>query len=483
MREVQNSELTQQVRLTDGMPDIGRVLTAWGQVVVRSKQWRSDAATVSGGVMAWILYAPEDGSEPRSVDVWVPFELSWELPQTERDGVVQVVPLVRFVDSRTLSARKMMLRIGIAAKAEALVSGETEVFRAEEAPEDVELLKNTYPLLLPREAGEKIFQFDEELTLPASVPALERILAYSVQPEVSENKVMANKVVFRGSCALHIVYSSPDGRVQTWDFELPFSQIAELEGEYGTDARADICPVVTSLELDKGDDGLLRVKCGVVAQYLVHDRQLLELTQDAYSPVRQVELRQQTLSLPALLEMRREVLSVEQSLPGQEGETVDIAFFPDFPRQHGSADSIELEIPGLFQVLYRGEDGALQSANARWEGALSLPIGEDAHVDVIVSPIGRPVTKPSADGMMLGAQVALHLDTTAEGGMPMLTGLTLGEVQQPDPARASLILRRMGTEGLWDLAKSCGSTVEAIRSANALQEEPEPGRMMLIPIR
>ena len=35
VEEVKNVEITQELRLTDGMPDIGRVLTAWGQVMLR----------------------------------------------------------------------------------------------------------------------------------------------------------------------------------------------------------------------------------------------------------------------------------------------------------------------------------------------------------------------------------------------------------------------------------------------------------------
>ncbi len=45
-------------------------------------------------------------------------------------------------------------------------------------------------------------------------------------------------------------------------------------------------------------------------------------------------------------------------------------------------------------------------------------------------------------------------------------------MEEPDPARPSLILRRTGEGGLWELAKACGSTVEAIRSANGLEAEP-----------
>ena len=59
--QLRTQEQTLEVRLTDGMPDIGRVLGAWGQVIVRGKEWNSDHMAVSCGVMAWVLYTPEDG--------------------------------------------------------------------------------------------------------------------------------------------------------------------------------------------------------------------------------------------------------------------------------------------------------------------------------------------------------------------------------------------------------------------------------------
>ena len=49
--QVQSQEQTQEVRIPEGMPDIGTVLACWGQIVLRGKEWRSDAAGISGGVM------------------------------------------------------------------------------------------------------------------------------------------------------------------------------------------------------------------------------------------------------------------------------------------------------------------------------------------------------------------------------------------------------------------------------------------------
>ena len=64
----------------------------------------------------------------------------------------------------------------------------------------------------------------------------------------------------------------------------------------------------------------------------------------------------------------------------------------------------------------------------------------------------------------------------------MLTGMELGEMRPKNPEQPSLILRRADHSRLWDIAKKSGSTMDAIRRANALAGEPEPGQMLLIPI-
>ena len=78
----------------------------------------------------------------------------------------------------------------------------------------------------------------------------------------------------------------------------------------------------------------------------------------------------------------------------------------------------------------------------------------------------------------------LCLDTvaTTDAGVEMVTGLELGEITPPAADRPSLILRRIGEESLWDMAKYYGSTEDAIRSANGLTDEPIPGQILIIPV-
>jgi hypothetical protein len=83
---------------------------------------------------------------------------------------------------------------------------------------------------------------------------------------------------------------------------------------------------------------------------------------------------------------------------------------------------------------------------------------------------------------VLGNDLVVELCATSEKGLSMVTAMELGQLQQPDPDRPSLLLRRTDSSDLWTKAKSCGSTVSAIMQANGLLQEPEQGRMLLIPV-
>ena len=481
-RGIRNTEVSQEIRLPEGMPDIGRVLTTWGQVMLRSKEWQDGTVTVTGGVKAWTLYAPEDGTEPRSVESWIPFQLRWEAEDVGREGPVRVLPLLRFADSRSISARKMMIRAGVGAMVQALYSKGTEVYEPVELPEDVQILKNSYPVRLHSEAGEKTFLLDEELMLQDSAGA-EKLLSSTVFPEITEKRVLADKIVFKGTAHVHLVCRNSEGKVHSTDLEVPVSQFAELDGSYDGDTEADICMAVTSLETDLAEPGKLFIKCGMVAQYLIDQRKMLELVQDAYSPLRQVDLSEMLLELPVVLDERRETVAVEQTVAGQNGQVADAVFLPDFPRHNRHDGEVELEMHGLFRMLIYGEDGSLQGINSRWEGSRSVNAADNTNLTVSVQPVGRVQTMAGMDAMVISTQVMVRQQTGTGDSIPMVTGLELGQPREAGDARPSLVLCSCGMESLWDLAKRCNSTVDAICAANGLSAEPVHDRILLIPVK
>lgn len=482
VRDIRTEEQTQEIRLGDGMPDVGRVIGAWGQVILRGKEWRGDCVILSGGVMAWVLYAPEDGSEPRCLDTWLPFKMKWDLPEHILDGEIRANCLLRSVDGRSISPRKVMARSVVSVQIGVLCPGEAELFVPGTVPEGVQLLKRSYPLRLLREAGEKTFQMDEELPLKDSEPVPEKIFCSRLQPRITDRKVLGDKVVFRGSGKLRLLGRTEDGQLHTWEFELPFSQIAQLGEAYGPDAGAELLMGVTSLEPELEGEGKLRVKCGLVGQYLVDQRETVELVEDAYSIGREMDIHIQEPEIPAVLDSRTENIFGEQKLPADASRVVDCLFLPEQPRMRQTDTGVNMEIPGLFQVLYYGEGGELMASSVRLEMDRAVEAAPNVRVEGEVLAPQSPEISLGDGSLDLSVELLVQLVSSTRQGMAQVAAMTLGEEKKPDPARPSLILCRAGNKSLWQMAKANGSSVEAIRQINGLQEEPEQGRMLLIPV-
>lgn len=480
-REAQSQEQTQEVRITDGMPDIGSITGAWGQVILRSKEWQSDGMTISGGTMVWVQYMPEEGGEIQCIESWLPFQMRWNFPETQYDGKILTQCILRSVDARSTSARKLMLRTNVSVLGWALENRECMTFAPKAVPEDVQLRMVTYPMQLPAEAGEKAFSLEETLNLPPSVPKMEKLMAYHLQPEITEEKMMGDKVVFRGTAVLHTLYLADDGGQYAWDFDLPFTQYSELEGEYGEDAQVLLWPCVTALELDREGENLT-MKAGLVCQYKISHRTMVEVAEDAYSPRRSVVCQYQDLELPGILECKTQTIRIQQNSPVDGMRLTDVQLLPQPVTVSNEDHQAVMPLSGTFQMLYYDMEGNPSTAAQKWEDSMTVPTGDDSRMEATFWPAGKPQGSMMSGSVQLSGEGKIMMETVSSGAIPMVTNLELGELQEADPRRPSLILRRAGGQSLWELAKECGSSVESIRDANGIQTEPEAMQMLLIPV-
>lgn len=478
--ETREQEQTQEVRLPEGMPDIGNILGAWGQPLMRSKEWNADSVTASGGVMAWVLYAPADGSEPRMVEVWLPMSLRWNMAGTGKMGSIRCQWLLKGVDGRVLSARKLMVRANVSVQAEALEPWEEELSIAAQIPEDVQLLSNTYPARLVMEAGEKAFLLDDEVSFSAGEAMPERLVSVTMTPDLTEQRVSGGKAVFRGNGNFRIVYQDDQGKIHSRSHQTAFSQLADLDKDYEKDAQLSVTLALSGLEPELVD-GRLRLKCSVVAQYSVSDLMLLELTEDAYSPSRKVSAQVRQLQLPMVLDRCGDQVRFACALDGT-GQIVDVSVMAEQPALRRAGELCELVCGGQVQVLFYDDNGTLQGRNTRWNTGWELPASVDAEILGMMVQLPEPQVSAGVDQIQVNGELMLEAQTLAHTPLNMVSGLELGEMRSPDAARPSLILRRAGEGSLWDLAKATGSTVEAIRTANDLEEEPIDDRMLLIPV-
>ena len=475
--EVESREQTQEVRLTDGMPDIGCVLACWGQVLIRGKEWRAGGITVNGGVMAWVMYMPEDGSQPQRMETWLPFQLKWDFDMPMQDGVLCVQPFLVSMDARSTSARKMMVRACVDVSLQARIRDVAENYVPDELPEDICVLENTYPMMLPAEGGEKHFTLEEIFEKQTPMVEADKILYYNMAVKVTDQKLLTDKLIFRGSAALKVLYMDQDGRICRWSEEVPFSQYTELDHDYTDHAESVVCVAITNLELDKNAEGKFVLKAGLLGQYTIYDRVDITVIEDAYSLKHKVQLQTTKLNLPAVLDVVPETIYVQQPIENMPGLVADVEFYPGLPQMYRDETGISGELFGAFNILGHDNSGQVNSAVVQWSNSWRLPADPSAKSEVHLF----------AENVCIGngcAEAEIHLTAYlhADRDMPVVTGLEISEDVITSQGRPSLILCRKGECSLWDLAKMAGSTVEAIERANDLTQEPESDKMILIPV-
>lgn len=476
--QAQTQEQVQEVKLSDAMPDIGRVLGCWGQPLVRSKEWRSDGMSISGGVMAWVLYAPEDGSEPRCLDAWIPFQMKWNFPKTDRDGAIRTCVSIKAMDCRSISARKLMIRSAISVFGEALEPTDVPIFAPESLPEDIQLLQMSYPMEIPQEAGEKPFALEEEVSLTGN---FHKIVSCEIYPRITEQKVLADKLVFRGICRLHMLYMAGEGEIKQAMPEISFSQFADLDNSYGNNALSSILLLPTGMELEQDHEGKLQLKCSMAAQYVIYDRINVNVVEDAYSVNRKVAPVMAELQLPVRLEHISQNISYDHTISADAQTVLDAAAYWEQPTVRQTEDTASVVLPVQYQVLFTDGEGSPQWGTGRGEEVWEIPSDNGNSVFACMS-CSQPRASTRGDSIDISGEMTVEADIFSNTGIPMVTGLEVGEMEEPDPNRPSLVLCRMGDCRLWDIAKTYGSTVKGIEEINGLQQEPLNDQILLIPV-
>lgn len=483
IHQICSQEETQDVKLPDSMPDVSEVLGAWGQILIRTKEWRNHQVEVSGGIMAKILYKAEGTDEPQCVESWVPFQLRTRSHTEEIDCAINVHCFLRFADARSVSARKIIFRAGISGVIDCYVKRDIHTYIPEELPEGVYIKEEKYPVIVAAECGEKTFSIDEEFLVPASVKTIEKIIRYTSRIEIVDKKVISEKVVFRGCCVCNVLFVSDDGTVNQWEFDHQFSQYSELNQEFEPDAPISIIPAITGLEMEMSEDGKLHLRAGILCQYVVYTGMYLHIVEDAYSIRNDLKAECEDVVIPSVLDSVQESIRIEQMLDCNATNVVDAVCYFDVEPAVRNVSDYEIRVNCQFQILYYDSEGMLKSFSVQGESTNNLSVDQDALVNGIVYQSGKPLMIKTGDSWMVSASCLADITVLGNSGLPMVTALEIGEPLKSDDSQPSLILRRVGSESIWDIAKHYGSDPDALKEANLLDGEPQSGTVIIIPVK
>ena len=480
-----SQEETLESIVPDACPDISRIVSAVGKVFLKDKELGEGSLRLSGTARVTVLYIPEGEAALRSLEVSIPFQCVRDDPQFHSGCPVQAVVHAASADARTVNPRKMLVRVNLAVWAAAYQQERRELSCDVACGEGDGLEKLLSPCksCAISNVSEKVFTFSDVLRPPASKPEIDELLLYRVELGSMDAKFIGKKLVLKGDIQLIALYRGGEDLTQI-RFELPYSQILDL-GEVPEEAEPEVAVTLKSADC-RLRDGELEVTLEALAQAALWVRQSVTLISDAYCVKRPVDVERTPVRLCTMAERtsRRETARklCESGIPAKQvlDCVVSVTSLTNVPTQGGA----EFTAQATASILYLSEDDALCGVDVDVPITCHAELPEGCSCTCGCRPVGEPIAVPVTGGLEVRFEAEFAWTTVREEQVNCVTDLKPSAIQDVG-ARPSVVIRRVEQgEALWDVAKSCRSTVKDICSANSLPSNEAPaGALLLIPTR
>ncbi len=467
-------DCTAESVVPDTQEDILRILGTAGFAAVRTKNAADGVVSVTGEVMASVLYVPESGEGAAALSVNVPFSFE---QRCCAEGEVLPVASVRLMalEARLLNPRKVLVRATVCVETVLYASSRLLWYSPDEGGAGACLRVKTAvaSVSVVTAVTEKTFLVSDVLPLPAGKPAPAKILGTASVLRVTDAQSVGGKLIVKGMVRTVAHYLSAEGGLECVSAETAFSQLVETGG--GTDFT--VTPLLTDAFVERlsAVDGSspLSLEVHGVLQVAVREKREIEYITDAYCVGRPLTAERAMLTAetdPACAVTRaaaRGQFELQRPCTG----VVSVNVLAGAAAAQDGKASVSLTA----ELLYLADGGGLYGER------FSLTAAADCDGGAIAVAGAEAVAVPAGMSVELRAQVDFTLTTAGSVQLAVVSALSSPD-DVPPRTRPSVTVIRTGETDLWTLAKAFGADEDEILRCNGLEEREIPqGVILLIP--
>ena len=478
-------EVTESI-VPDSYPDVSRIICAVGDAYITSKQITNGNTKIIGKACVNVLYVPEGELFPRSITLNLPIQCSGDYSQVKETDMIHCSVLSASVESRLVNPRKLFIKgeFKINIRVYSRNSAEVVCDLADEKNGTLQKLQAEYTHHAISAVLEKPFLFTDTLRQSASKPAMEELLYCQTYPGIVDGRYIGKKLVCKGEINLCALYRS-GSEVTKATFELPFSQILEMEGSFD-EGEPDVAIILKNVECYV-KDGELEIAVEALIQATLWSHRNVILLRDIYSTAvpMDVERSMNTLCSDADKSSRKEAVRkfCESGIPAKQvlNSTVQLSQLTTQTRAGGAEYGADAGV----DILYLSEDDAMCCVHYTIPVVCNIEFSEGCACICSCRPVGEVVAVPVTGGFEVRLEVDFLWQIMKYETVPSVSAVRESKSPVNNDQKPSLIIRRvMEGESLWDIAKSCSSTIHDICIANEMASEAAvPGSMLLIPTK
>lgn len=480
--------------LPDYFPDIFRLVKCSITPSVISQNISGDSLSYELLADIRILYCSENSPVLRCISQKMTFSKSLQLSQTPVKPVVTLTPKTDHINCRVVNQRRIDLRGAVSVKIR--VTGESirevicDIFGM-----NAQIKKTPSEFASKKISAFRTLSTAEDFGLnPSNQPVISVARVFAV-PEITDKKIIANKLVVKGEAKISVLYSSETGP-ETMKYSLPFSQIVDMDGldeTYSCTVRAETasCDVIPSTD-ENGDSKILKCELRINLSCLAVKSIPTEFVTDVYSTSYPCEFASSKLKIHhaplEICENIQKTVSVEN-----EGSFECVYDSWCTPKNINTAVNVPekcLIVSGMAEycVMVKGENGipAVTERSEAFEHRIPVDnISEYSRADIDVTLTDCTYTISSSDSISVKADMkisgCLYNTSECEAVTEVTFDDSVRKVRDGDYA----LKLYYGVEGedVWEIAKRYSTSVKAIMEENDLESERlSDSGMLLIPI-
>lgn len=466
----------------DSFPDVARIVSAAGKAFLKEKETGEGTLRLTGAVCVNVLYIPEGEESVRALEVTLPFQCSKDCPDLHQGMPVHGEVTAAFSDARIINPRKILVRSSLLCSVCAYEKERMELTSDVNGCQEncVEKQFSHYKCNVISELSEKAFAFSDVLRQAASKPEMEELLTFRAELGNVDGKVIGKKLVCKGDLQLVVLYRSGTDIVPA-RFELPFSQIVELMNAT-EEGVPELSVVLKSAECRLQDGGLEVVAEGLI-QCAVWVQMPTTVMSDVYctSCMLEADRSPHLLCVAAEQGKRRETARqfCESGIPGKQ--VLDCRAAVESITTEESESGRVCRAQCNVDILYLSEDNALCGVNYTVPVQCEIPGASGKDCRWSCRPIGEVMAVPVTGGLEVRFEAEFSWVTTETEKALCVDAVRHSTKTMEHTVRPSVVIRTVQEgDSLWEIAKSCGSTVSDICSANGLQSETISGNAVLL---
>ena len=460
----------------DTFPDIGQIVCAYGTAEVKERTPQDGRLLVSGVVQTVVLYQPEQGEGVRRLTVPVSFAHIEECDGLNGDAVCFVSCRTASVEAVPVNSRKLNVTVQLCCEIECYGKAECTVTEQVELPK-IQLLRASRSVSFVRQVCPSAITVLEDMPLQEAGDL--QLLHTDCELRLGECRAMRGKAVLKGEAVLRCLALQEDGAVRTLSDSTPFTQIIDVpELQEGEPVSARLA--VRALDCRIASDQLLSSTVSADVMLVVRETREVQQIRDLYVPGRSLQI-QETQSVlhtmpaptPFTANAEENVQTAHKVSRVVSAEAVCCAA--------KRAPSGELQMTAAVQVLYLNDAQQICAV----QRMLPLTAACAAEGELSAVTLEARAVPAGETGLRLSISVSGSAAKEEKCVFRCFTAIQEGS----EPARAedvTLVLRYVDQpQPLWSIAKTCSTTMDAIRRANDLPEDADSvgQTMLLIPIQ